>query len=381
MDFAWSDAQREMQDAIRELARKELNEGLKERDARSEFNRDGWNRCAEFGVPGLPIPQEYGGMGQDALTTVGVLEALGQGCKDNGLLFSINAHMWTMSLPLVDFGSEKQKRRFLPGLCNGTLIGGNAMSEPSAGSDAYSLSTTATLRGDHYILNGSKIFVSNAPVADVLLVYATVDKTKGRAGLTGFLVEKNAPGFSVSKKVDKMGLKTSPMGELFFENCEVPVENRIGNEGAGVSLFTHSMTWERGCILASAVGAMQRLLDTCVRYAKTRKQFGQSIGKFQMVASKIVDMQVRVETSRALLYKAAWLRSMGRNIFMEAALAKLHISESWVKCAEDAIQIHGGYGYMTEYEVERELRDAIGSKLYSGTSEIQRLIVGPLLGL
>jgi len=320
-------------------------------------------------------------MGMDALTTVGVLESLGYGCKDNGLVFSINAHMWTASIPIQDFGSEAQRRRWLPGLCNGTLIGGNAMSEPGSGSDAYSLRTTAEKRGDRYVLNGSKTFVSNGPVADLAIVFAVTDKEKGANGISVFVVEKGTKGFSVARHLEKMGLKTSPMAELFFDDCEVPEENRLGKEGAGQNLFTHSMTWERGCILASAVGTMERLLEMSIRYARERKQFGQAIGKFQLVATKIVDMKLRLETARALLYRAAWLRSRGKSIFLEAAMTKLHISESWVATAQDALQVFGGYGYMQEYEVERELRDALGSRLYSGTSEIQRMIIAPLLGL
>jgi alkylation response protein AidB-like acyl-CoA dehydrogenase len=381
MDFAWTEEQAELREAVRAFAAEELNEGLRERDARHEFNRAGWLKCAEFGIHGLPVPKDYGGMGADILTTVGVLESLGYGCRDNGLIFSINAHMWTTAIPLRDFGNEEQKQRYLPRLCSGELIGGNAMSEPGSGSDAYSLRTTAERRGDRYVLNGSKLFVSNGAVGDLLLVYATVDRSKGPNGISGFLVEKDFPGFHVSREVDKMGLRTSPMAELFFEDCEVPVENRLGREGNGKNLFTHSMTWERSCILASAVGSMQRLLDTSIAYARERRQYGQPIGKFQLVASRIVDMKMRLEEARAALYRTAWLHSKGRSAFLEAALAKLTISENWVRCAEDAIQVHGGYGYMTEYELERELRDAIGSRLYSGTSEVQRMIVAALLGL
>lgn len=380
MDFGWSDEQAELREAARAFATG-LNEGLRERDARHEFDRAGWRKCAEFGIHGLPVPREYGGMGTDILTTVGVLESLGLGCRDNGLIFSINAHMWTTAIPLRDFGTEEQKRRYLPRLCSGELVGGNAMSEPGAGSDAYSLKTTAERRGDSYVLNGSKIFVSNGAVGDLILVYATVDLSKGANGISGFLVESASKGFRVTREVDKMGIRTSPMGELYFEDCEVPVENRLGREGNGKNLFTHSMTWERSCILASAVGSMQRLLDTSIAYARERRQYGQAIGKFQLVASRIVDMKMRLEESRAALYRTAWLHSQGRSAFLEAALAKLTISENWVRCAEDAIQVHGGYGYMVEYELERELRDAIGSRLYSGTSEIQRMIVASLLGL
>jgi hypothetical protein len=241
--------------------------------------------------------------------------------------------------------------------------------------------TTAEKRQGRYVLNGGKTWVTNAPVADVLVVYATIDPAKGAAGVTAFLVEKDAPGFTVGRKLDKMGLRTSPMAEVFFDNCEIPEENLLGKEGSGSQLFTRSMTWERGCILASAVGSMQRLLETSIKHARERKQFGQAIGKFQQVSSRIVDMKLRLETARRLLYHTAWLRDQGKGSVMEAALVKLHISEAWVKTCEDAIQIHGGYGYMTESEIERELRDAIGSRIYSGTSEIQRNLVAALLGL
>jgi alkylation response protein AidB-like acyl-CoA dehydrogenase len=225
------------------------------------------------------------------------------------------------------------------------------------------------------------MFVTNGPIADVIVVFATVNRSKGAFGLTGFLVEKDFPGFSVSRKIDKMGLRTSPMGELFLDQCEVPVENRLGKEGAGTAIFGHSMEWERSCILASAVGAMQRQLETCVQYAKQRQQFGKPIGKFQLVASKIVDMKLRVETARALLYQVGWLKNKGKSVYLESSMAKLYISECWVQSCLDAIQIHGGYGYMTEFELERELRDALGSRLYSGTSEIQRQIIAQLMGL
>jgi len=381
MDFAWSDEQAGMRASIAKFARAELSNGYPEREKHGEFNREGWKKCAAMGIHGLPVPEQYGGMGMDALTTVGVLESLGYGCVDNGLVFSINAHMWTLEIPLLHFGTDAQKNRFLPLLCRGDLIGANAMSEPGSGSDAYSLTTTAEKRAGHYVLNGSKVFVTNGPLADLFIVYATVDRSKGPNGVSAFLVEKGAPGFSFGAPTQKMGLKTSPMCELYFDNCEVPEENRLGREGAGKNLFTDSMTWERGCILAGAVGTMQRILETCIRYAAERRQFGQSIGKFQLIASKIVDMKIRLETSRALLYQAGWLKSKGKSTFLEAAMAKLHISESYVQTAQEAIQIHGGYGYMAEYEMERELRDAISSKLYSGTSEIQRLIIAPLLGL
>jgi len=381
MDFSWSEEQQDMRRRVADLGRSELNHDLRARDARGEFNREGWLRCAQFGVLGMLVPPEYGGLGLDAVSAVGVLERLGYGCKDNGLVFAINAHMWAAQMPLLHFGSEEQKQQWLPGLASGRLIGGNAMTEAESGSDAFGLATTARRRDDRYILNGTKMFVSNGSVADVLVVYATVDRARGPRGISTFLVENGAPGLKVSAEVEKMGLRTAPMAELFFEDCEVPAENRLGEEGNGADVFAHSMSWERACILAGAVGAMDRLLETAVRHAKTRKQFGQAIGKFQLVASRIVDMKIRVETARASLYRTAWLRDQGKSIFLDAALTKLHISESWVRSAEDALQIHGGYGYMKECELERELRDALGSRIYSGTSEIQRVLIGSLLGL
>jgi alkylation response protein AidB-like acyl-CoA dehydrogenase len=379
MDFSWSPQQVELFTAITNFARAELKRDLVAADRAGEFDRPGWDKCGEFGIHGLAVPEQYGGGGHDPLTVVGALERLGEACRDNGLMFSINAHMWTACAPLVAFGNEAQKERFLPGLCSGKLVGGNAMTEPGSGSDAYGMKATATKRGDRYVLNGSKTFITNGPIADVLVVFASVDRSKGPAGIAAFLVEKSFKGFSVARPLEKMGLRTSPMAELFFDDCEVPEENRLGAEGAGPSLFTHSMTWERGCILASAVGAMRRLLTTSIAYAKQRKQFGQSIGRFQLVGSKIVEMKLRLETARLLLYQSAYQRSLGRAAVMDAALTKLHISESWIASCEDAIQIHGGYGYMTDTEIERELRDALGSRIYSGTNEIQRNLVASLL--
>ncbi len=379
MELSWSPEQIELFNAIERFAARELNDNLIDNDRHGTFNREGWKKCGEMGIQGLVVPTEYGGLGQDALTAVGALEHLGYGCRDNGLVFSLNAHMWTASMPIVAFGTSDQKSRYLPGLCDGTLIGGNAMSEPGSGSDAYSLRTTATRNGDHYILNGSKVFVTNGSEADVVVVFATVDGSKGPAGITAFIVDKQCPGMNVGRRLEKMGLRTSPMAELFFDGCVVPEENRLGREGAGASLFTYSMGWERGCILASAVGAMRRLFERCRNYARERKQFGQSIGQFQQVASKLVDMKIRLESARHMLYHTAYQKKAGRSALLEASMTKLHISECWTRSCEDALQIHGGYGYMTDYEIEREFRDAMGSRIYSGTSEIQRNIIASLL--
>ena len=381
MDFTWTEEQQALRNEIAKFARQELNENLIERDHAAEFSWESWKKCAHIGIQGLPVPQEYGGGGADILTTVVALEALGYGCQDNGLIFSINAHMWTSEIPLMSFGTEAQKRRYLPKLGSGEWVGIGAMTEPMSGSDAYSLKTRADRKGDRYVLNGNKTFVTNAQIADVLVVFATVDPSKGPAGITAFIIDKGTPGLSVSKKLSKMGLRTSPMAELTLIDCEVPVENVLGKEGSGPAVFTASMEWERICIIAGHLGAMRRLLETSVRYAKERKQFGKAIGTFQPVADRIVNMEVRLETARLLVYKAAWLKKMGRHALREGSIAKFYTGEACIQSCLDAIQVHGGYGYMTEYQIERDLRDAVAGTIYSGTSEIQKAIIAGFLGL
>lgn len=381
MDFSWTEEQLTLKQSAIKFAQKELNQGLVERDKQAEFSLENWQKCAQFGLLGLPIPEQYGGADADILTTMLVMEGLGYGCRDNGLIFALNAQMWSIQLPILTFGTEAQKEKYLPDLCGGALIGAHGMTEPDSGSDAYSLRTQAKRDKDGYILNGSKTLVTSAPIANLAVVFATVDPAKGIGGVTAFLVEKDTPGFSVSRDLDKMGLRTSPMGELVFQDCYIPEENRLGPEGAGISVFNSSMEWERSCILASHVGAMEHQLEICVRYARERRQFNKPIGKFQSVSNRIAEMKVRLETARLILYKVAWLKKMNKPAAMEAAIAKLYLSECFVQSSLDAIRIHGGYGYMTEFEVERDLRDAIGGTLYSGTSDIQRTIIARWLGL
>jgi hypothetical protein len=381
MDFSWTEEQLKFKNAVIEFAQKELNNGLLDRDRQGELARENWIKCARMGILGLAIPEEYGGSETDILTTMLVMEGLGYGCRDNGLIFAMNAQMWSVQHPILIFGSEAQKQKYLPGLCSGELIGAHGMSEPDSGSDAFSLRTRAVRTDAGYILNGTKMFVTNAPIAEVSLIFATVNPAKGMGGVTAFLVEKGTPGFRVSRDIEKMGLRTSPMGELILENCILPIESRLGAEGAGPSIFNSSMEWERSCILGSHIGAMERQLEASIRYSRERRQFGQPIGKYQSVANRIAEMKVRLETARLLLYKVAWLNQIGKPAVMEAAMAKLYISESFVSSSMDAIRTYGGYGYMTELEVERDLRDAVGGTLYSGTSDIQRVIIARWLGL
>jgi alkylation response protein AidB-like acyl-CoA dehydrogenase len=381
LDFAWSEEQQDFRKEVIRFAKTELADDMIERDRDEAFSRDLWDKCAKFGIHGLPIPQQYGGGGADILTTVCGLEALGYGCKDNGLLFTINAHMWSSEIPILSFGTEKQKEHYLPKLVSGEWVGVHAMTEPTSGSDAYAMRARAERKGDRYVINGSKTFITNAPMADMVIVFANLDPSKGKAGVTGFIVDKGTPGFSISKKLHKMGLRTSPMAELALVDVEVPLENLLGKEGGGSAIFTASMEWERICIMSAKLGAMQRLLETSTKYAQERQQFGQAIGKFPAIANKIAHMDMRLEASRLLLYRAAWLKSQGRHPLREASIAKLYIADAYVQTALDAIQIHGGYGYMTEYQIERELRDAISGKIYSGTSEIQEMIIAGFHGL
>ena len=380
MDFTWNADQLQLKEDIIEFARTELNSEVLQHDQGATFPREKWNKCAEFGLPGLALPKEYGGRGADVLSVTLAMEGLGYGCRDNGLAFTVNGQMF-IQLPLVHFGTDEQKRRFLPGMCAGEIIGAFGFTESDAGSDLYSLSTRAEKRDDGYVLNGRKKFVSFAPIAGFALVLATTDPQKGKWGLTVFLVDTSMAGVEVREARDKLGLRTVPMSDLIMRDCFVPMKNRLGIEGGGVNIVNQSLEWERCYSLASQVGAMQRLLEDCVDRAKKRQQFGQPIGQFQSVSNRIADMQVRLAAARHLLYEVAWLKHCGKNALMQAAITKLFISESFVQSSLDAIRIHGGDGYVTEVGVERYLRDATGSILYGGTSDIQRNIIAKMLGL
>ncbi len=352
------------------------------RDREGEFSRDAWDRCGKFGIQGLPAPERYGGGGAEAVTTMLGLEALGYGCTDNGLVFSINAHMWTSVVPLTEFGSEDQKQRWLPGLCDGTLIGCHTITEPEAGSDAFAMKATGRRVDGGFVLSGRKTFITNAPVADLLVVFVrTEPEAIGPYGLTAFLLEPGTEGLVVEKSADKLGLRTSPMADVVLGDCFAPDSSILGGRGHGGEIFQTSMRWERACIMASQVGLMRRTMEACVAYARGRRQFGKPIGKFESVADKIADMKIAVEASRALVLRVGWLMDHGHDTLVEAAVAKAFVSEANVRAHLDAVQVHGGYGYMTETGLERALRDAVGGTIYSGTSEIQRRVIARGLGL
>jgi alkylation response protein AidB-like acyl-CoA dehydrogenase len=382
MDFSWTEEQQALHDRVVEFGAT-LDADLEARDRTGTFPEDAWARCADFGLLSMSVPSDYNasGVDTDLMSAVLAMEALGSGCRDNGLNLAVAAHMWTVQYPIAEFGTEEQKHRYLPAMCAGELIGAHAVTEPDAGSDHAALQTHARRTDGGYILNGTKRYITLGPVADLALVFATVDPDRGRWGLTAFLVETASEGCEAGPVRDKMGLRTVPMSDLVFTDCFVPDGSLLGAEGAGASISASSLGVERCFILATHVGTMRRQLDEAVAFAKRRRQFGQPIGKFQSVSNRIADMRLGLETARLLLYKVAWMIERGRNVTLESALLKLHLSELFVASSLDVIRTLGGAGYLTDGGVERDLRDAVGGLLYAGTNDIQRLLVARMLGL
>jgi len=365
---------------VLEFARS-LPDAAREHDRLGSFDREAWERCAAFGLTGLPAEEAYGGGGTDVVTTMLALEALGEGCSDGGLVFSLNAHLWTSVVPLSAFGTPEQKQRWLPGLCSGATVGCHAITEPDAGSDVFSLTSTGRRTEDGYVLSGTKMFITNAPIADLIIVFVRTTDGIGPYGLSAFLLERDTPGLTIGREIDKMGLRSSPMAEVVLDGCLVPQEAMLGTPGQGGKIFEHSMRWERACIMASQVGVMRRTMQVCIAYARERRQFGHAIAKYESIADKIADMRIAVDASRGLVLRVGWLMDRGHDAMVEAAIAKVFVSEAAVQTQLDAVQIHGGYGYMTELGVERGLRDAVAGTIYSGTSEMQRRIIARGLGL
>jgi alkylation response protein AidB-like acyl-CoA dehydrogenase len=350
-------------------------------DRHGDFDRHTWRYCADYGLLHMPLPTDDAPSGASLCDIFAVLEGLGYGGLDEGLLFALGAHLWTVILPVRDYGTDGQRHRYLTGLADGTLIGANASTEPEAGSDVFAMSTQATRDGRHYILNGNKTLITNAPVADLFIIYATLDPALGPLGITSFLVDADTPGLKCGAPLDKMGLRTAPMGELTLKDCRVPAENMLGREGRGAKVFMSAMEYERAGLLAPSLGIMRRQLEACTTYARTRRQFGQPIGRHQAVAHRIVDMRVRLDAARALVYRAAYLKDQGMPASQEAATAKLYVSEAYVQSSLDTMRIHGGQGYLTVNGVEIDLRNAVGALFYSGTSDIQRNIIARALNI
>jgi alkylation response protein AidB-like acyl-CoA dehydrogenase len=381
MEFGWSKEQEDLYKKIFTFAKEQLNHSLVTREQTHQFPLKEWRLCGEFGLLGLSVPENYGGIGLDALTTARAVEAFGRGCEDTGLVFSASAHLFACVMPILENASEELKQRVLPKLCSGEWVGANAITEAEAGSDVFAMKATATRDGAHYVINGVKTYVTNGPVADIFLVYASTNPAHGHMGISGFVIDKGTPGLTLGSPFGKMGLTTSPISPIYLDDCRVPAANILGNEGDGGKIFKDSMQWERACLFAGYLGLMDRLVEKSIAYSLERRQFRKPIAKNQAISHRIVDMKLRLESSRLLLYQACWLMSQGKDALMEVSMAKLAISEAAIASSLDAIQIHGGNGFMTEIGIERALRDTIPSTIFSGTSEIQRDLIAKRLGL
>ncbi len=377
----WNEDQRALRALISDMG-DVLSKDHVERDGAKAFGREAWDRVRDTGLLGLPFGAEWGGLGQDLLTTMYVLEGLGEACRDGGLSFAVSTQMVSTGVPLARFGKAELKNRYLPGICDGSIIGAHAITEPEGGSDVMNMRTTAERDGDDFfVLNGAKTFISNAPIADVIVVYARTGKKGSPAALTAFLVDRDTPGLQIGKPIEKMGLRTAPLAEVFFDDCRVPRANVVGSVGAGFLVLDHVMKWEILCSFVINVGEMQHRYERCVEYARSRVAFGQTIGSYQSVSNKIVEMKIGVETSRKWLYDTAEKLQRGENVTNDIAISKLLTSEYNVSSALAAVQLFGGYGYTAEYGLEKDLRDSVAGTIYSGTSDIQRARIANMIGL
>ncbi len=354
---------------------------LDQRDEQCSFWTEGWQRAADKGLLSLMVDPAFGGAGADIVSGLLWFEGLGYGCPDAGLNFALACQAWTMQPIIERFGTDEQKARYLPSLISGERYGAFTITEAESGSDSFTMGTTYKASDDGYVLNGTKAYVTMAPQADVFVVFATKDPALGSWGVTTFLVDADTPGLTVSANRPKMGLRTTPFADVNFDNCEISTAQRIGPEGSGASIFSSAMEAERAFVLAFQIGAMERQLDDAVAFARTRNQFGKPIGDFQAVSHRLADMKLRHESSRLLLYKAAGLAMQGKPSMEAAALAKIQASEASIASSVDALLTHGARGYVTEFGVERNLRDVAGGVIYGGTSDIQRNIVARMLGL
>jgi hypothetical protein len=381
MDFTFSEEQVALRETVIKFARSELDYDVAEHDRSGTFPVDAWQKCADMQFMGLPFAEEYGGGASDFLTTSLVLNALGYACKDAGLVHAIATQI-LCGLQISLFGSDEQKRRYLPSLCSGEKIFAQAITEPDSGSDAMAMRTRATPAVDGYRLSGSKMFITNGPIADVVVVFAVTDpERKALGGISCFLIEKGTEGFVQCQPIRKLGLNTLQNGELVFDNCALPGTSLLGKAGQGGMIFNESMEWERSLLPAAHLGTLERVLEMSVGYARQRQAFGQPIGRFQAVSSKVAEMKMRLELGKLICWKAATLKDQNKRATLESSIGKLFVSESLKMACLDAVQIHGGYGYTTEYPVERDLRDSIAATIYSGTSELQYNIIARWLGL
>lgn len=377
MNFTLTEEQEMLRKMVRDFAKNEVEPTAAERDEEERFDREIFDKMAELGLTGIPWPEEYSGIGSDFVSYVIAVEELSRVCASTGV--TLSAHISLASWPIYKFGNEDQKKTYLSQLASGEKLGAYALSEPGAGSDVSSMRTMAQLEGDHYVLNGSKVWITNGGVGDLYVVFAKTDPEAGSRGISAFIVEKGTPGFTFGKKEKKLGIRSSPTTELIFEDCKIPKENLLGEEGEGFKIAMMTLDGGRNGIAAQAVGIAQGALDESVAYAKEREQFGKPIAKLQGISFKLADMATEIEAARLLTYQAAYLESEGLPYSKASAMAKLFAGDAAMRITTEAVQVHGGYGYTKDYPVERYMRDAKITQIYEGTQEIQRLVIGRMV--
>lgn len=377
MDFSHTPQELLFLQMIREFAEKEVKPLAAEIDEQERFPLETVEKMGKIGLMGIPIPKEYGGAGATNQIYTMCVEELSRVCATTGVV--VSAHTSLCSSPILEFGTEEQKKKYLPKLASGEWIGAFGLTEPNAGTDASAQQTFAEERDDHYVLNGNKIFITNAQYGHVYVIFAMTDKSQGNKGISAFIVEKGFPGFSIGKPELKLGIRGSATCELIMENCIVPKENLLGRVGQGFKIAMKTLDGGRVGIASQALGIAQGAMDETVKYTKERKQFGRSIAKFQNTQFQMADMQVRVDAARLLVRKAAYLKDQGQPYSFEAAEAKLFAAETAMFVTTKAVQYHGGYGYTREYPVERMMRDAKITEIYEGTSEVQRMVIASKL--
>jgi alkylation response protein AidB-like acyl-CoA dehydrogenase len=374
MRFQFTEEQEMMRKMVREFAREEIAPHIESMDEEDKFPREVIDKMAGLGLMGIPIPEEWGGAGADFISYILALEEISKVSATVGVILAVHTSVGTM--PILRYGTEEQKKKYVTRLASGEFLGAFALTEPQAGSDASRIRTSARRAGDKYILNGSKVFITNAGEADTYVTFAVTDPEKGSRGISAFIVEKDTPGFRVGKKEKKMGLGGSNTCELIFEEAEVPAENLLGREGQGYEIALSNLAGGRIGIGAQALGIATAAFEHALAYAKERKQFGKPISQIQAIQFKLADMATRIEAARLLIYRAAEMRQNGHNCKLEASMAKMYASDTAMKVTTEAVQIFGGYGYTREYPVERLFRDAKITQIYEGTNEIQRLVIG-----
>ena len=373
MVFDFTEEQRMIQEMARNFAQKEVLPLAAELDETGRYPAELVRHMAELGLMGVAVPEEYGGAGMDNICYAIAIEEIARACASTAVIMSVNNSL--ACEPLLKFGTEEQKRKYLVPLASGSKLGCFGLTEPGAGSDAGSQKTTAVPNGDHYMVNGTKNFITNAPVADTCILFTMTDKEKKNKGITTFILDMKLQGVTIGKHEHKMGIKASPTSSIILEDVKIPAEDRLGSEGEGFKVAMHTLDGGRIGIAAQAVGIARASLEDALAYAKERKQFGQPIAEFQAIQWMLADMATEIDAARLLTYRAAWLKDRKARHSKESAMAKLYASEAAMRAGVKGIQIHGGYGYIKEYPAERHFRDAKITEIYEGTSEIQRLVI------